>query len=137
MSMNTGAVRTVPRVFGPDRGTRVPVKSHPKRRLNYVRLFMTLFTLWAVISFGGQQVAIWQETRALKAIQHQIQQVNDSNALLQKDVVLMQGKEYTEQVARERLGMTKPGEIMYIPSIPTLPQGTNLQGSSGSATPGH
>ena len=136
MTIDTGAIRVLPKVI--PLKEKVQAKSRRKAlRVKPGRLFLTLFALWAIATFGVQQVSIWQETHELKDVQRQVTQANDSNKLLQTEVSRMQSSEYIEQVARERLGMTRPGEILYVPSTTYQPVGSTAPGSSSPPSPGH
>ncbi len=136
MTIDTGAIRTIPKVI--HLKERVPAKSRRKSlRVKPGRLFLTLFALWAIVTFCVQQINIWHETSVLRSVQRQVTQANDSNKLLQTEVARMQSSEYIEQVARERLGMTRPGEILYVPSTTYNPNGITAPGSSSSPAPGH
>lgn len=135
MTIDTGAVRTVPKLVS--LREQVPVRGRRKSiRVKPGRLFLAAFALWATVTFCVQQVAIWQEMHSLRDVQQQVEQVKESNQLLQGDIARMQSKEYIEQVARERLGLTKPGEIMYVPATTSSPQGNSAPGPSIPAAPG-
>jgi cell division protein FtsB len=91
----------------------------PQRRSWKVRpgrLFVACFSLYAALTLGSQQVTLWRLGGELKAVKQEIRRTTESNQMLTGEITRLQSKEYIEKAARERLGLTRPGEILYVPA---------------------
>jgi len=62
--------------------------------------------------------------RDLDTMQEEITEMRDKNQGLQKQLERLQSDAYIEQVAREKLGLVKPGETRI---VPVQPDGANKQ----------
>jgi cell division protein FtsB len=76
---------------------------------------MALFAYFLYISIGqhGNLRAIMQETENAKVRLEQAQQVNQH---LVEERDKLNTSDYVEKLAREELGLVKPGEVPYIPA---------------------
>ncbi|SFG99990.1 cell division protein DivIC [Desulfotomaculum arcticum] len=93
------------RVFRPDRS---------KLPLVIVALLLVYISFSLVTRFD--QLHAMQND--LDAIQKEIAEIRDKNQGLQKQIERLQSDAYVEQVAREKLGLVKPGEARIVPVQP-------------------
>lgn len=86
---------------------------------------------WAIL-FGGLAVyvffAYWvgyAKIRSLRQqiaeVEHQIQAMQMRNQQLRDEIERVQSDAYTERVAREKLGLVKPGETPFVVAKPVAP----------------
>ena len=89
-------------------------KRRKKQKNRILRLFILVFIVYAGYIFTMQQFDIIRfnkiEAEAKKKNQSLVQVNNRLNEQL-KDTLTMK---FTEKMAREKLGLVKPGEIVYI-----------------------
>jgi cell division protein FtsL len=62
----------------------------------------------------AQQSQLFSIRRESQATQTQLQQLQQTNAALQEERKALHDPKYVEKLAREELGLVKPGEIPYI-----------------------
>lgn len=77
-----------------------------------------LFFLLALILLGFIFVPGYLKSAALRkenrGMLNKIRQIEQANRKLNEEIKLLDGdKEYIEKIAREKLGLTKEGEIIY------------------------
>lgn len=99
-----------------DRGKR-----RVKFRLSRSKLPLIIFTillLYVSISLGTRFDQLHAMQRDLQAIESEIKEISTKNAGLQKQLENLQSDKYVEQVAREKLGLVKPGESRIVPVQP-------------------
>lgn len=92
------------------------MRSRPKHRIKWFRLLlMGIFAYFIYVSVGqqGEFRAITQETEATKV---QLDQAAKLNQSLKEERDRLNTPEYVEKLAREELGLVKPGEVPYIPA---------------------
>lgn len=92
------------------------MRDRSKRRINWFRLFLIgIFAYFLYVSAGqqGEIRAITQETETTKA---QLEQETKLNQSLKEERDRLKTPEYVEKLAREELGLVKPGEVPYIPA---------------------
>jgi cell division protein FtsL len=51
----------------------------------------------------------------LNNLQEQVEEQVDKNEQLQEEIKRVKSHDYVEKIAREELGLVKPGEILFIP----------------------
>lgn len=86
------------------------------RRFSWFRLGILVMAGYFCYVFVGQQLElarIRQETELVKA---RMNEVVESNNKLTAEKEKLSTATYIEKVAREQLGLVKPGEVPYIPS---------------------
>ncbi|MEN6413360.1 MAG: septum formation initiator family protein [Veillonellales bacterium] len=89
---------------------------HRKLRIRWFRLTLLALVVYFIFLCVGQQSrlsAINSETRATRQQLEQLQQINDS---LAEEREQLNNPAYIEKLAREELGLVKPGETPYIPA---------------------
>ncbi|MGO0121681.1 FtsB family cell division protein [Desulfothermobacter acidiphilus] len=102
-------------------------KPSRKKRLNYGRLPVLLFVLflaYLVIVAGGQLRQLWVMKRTLAQAEEELKTLKAHNQQLWEKVQVLQNPGALEQLARQRLGMVKPGEVPVLNSSPPS-QGPN------------
>ncbi len=94
------------------------VVSYPGRpRRTFKRKALTLATglcvVVAFILYMGQVIAYWEAKRELQAMEKQQHIMEAENNLLREEMILLQDNEYIEIKAREKLGLVRPGEMIF------------------------
>ncbi|HOV80316.1 MAG TPA: septum formation initiator family protein [Bacillota bacterium] len=108
-------------------------KARPKRivqkkkfRLSKGRLpalIALLILMYLAASFGNQFSRISSLQREIENIQQQVNELQQKNAALRQELQMVQSDSYIEKIAREKLGLVKPGETRVVP----VPEGTRLK----------
>lgn len=93
-------------------------KKVKKQKLNFGRLFFLAFILWIAFAFGKNFVQNRQLKRAIVFLEKEIAVLELRGTELEKEIEQWKLPENVERVAREELGLVKPGEVMYILSEP-------------------
>jgi cell division protein FtsB len=108
----------------------------------FVRLSLSVMGLLALLAFfyaavGDHGYLVWRKKQQEKlGLQQKIEQLQHENKEIQQEIkALKTDPRAIEKIAREELGMVKPGEIK-ITSNPT-PEGKSAEGSASdnSGTP--
>lgn len=107
-----------------------------KRRLRVTPRFFgviaALFLLSMAVSYVSGFVEIWKIRREIRQVEEEIAQVEQRNAQLREELEYLQSDEYIEKVAREELGLVKPGETaIFVAPVQEPPESR-----TGSPTPG-
>lgn len=85
-------------------------------QIKWFRIIMAGFAVYFcyhLIGLQGQLSNIEQETAAAR---QRVEQARQSNAALVQERERLQTPAYVEKLAREELGLVKPGEIPYVPA---------------------
>ncbi|WP_238492480.1 FtsB family cell division protein [Desulfotruncus alcoholivorax] len=90
-------------------------------------LIVALLLMYISFSLVTRFDQLYSMQRDLDAMQKEIAEMRDKNQGLQKQLERLQSDAYVEQVAREKLGLVKPGEARI---VPVQPGGSNAQGSN-------
>lgn len=93
------------RVFRPDR-SKLPL------------VIVALLLVYISFSLVARFDQLHDMQNDLDAIQKEIAEMRDKNQGLQKQIERLQSDAYVEQVAREKLGLVKPGEARIVPVQP-------------------
>ncbi|OAT80683.1 FtsB family cell division protein [Desulfotomaculum copahuensis] len=81
-------------------------------------LLLVVMAVYLVFSFVSQFNRLFAMQRDLQQMQQQVNQLQQKNNDLRQQLSLVQSNAYIEQVARERLGLVKPGETRIVPVQP-------------------
>lgn len=81
-------------------------------------LIFIVLLLYVSVSLGTRFDQLHIMQRDLQAMEMEIQEISSKNAALHKQLENLQSDKYVEQVAREKLGLVKPGESRIIPVQP-------------------
>lgn len=80
-----------------------------------VKLFIALLVIgYFIFTFIQQELKIQEQYARMEALRQQIQQVEEYNAELERQIEYTKSDEYIEKAARERFGWVKKGEIKFI-----------------------
>ena len=85
-----------------------------KYRVKWFKLITIALSCYFIYLSIGQQIqlnAIGQETKSIQIEQAQFEQINTA---LKAERDALNDRRYVEKVAREELGLVKPGETPYI-----------------------
>ena len=89
----------------------------PKKTKKPIRsksIVMILLAAYLAYSLTAQYITI-RNARAQEArIQAQIEEIKKENEKLKDEIERMRSDEYIERIARERLGLIKFGEVMFV-----------------------
>lgn len=77
-------------------------------------LLIAFFALVAYVAFGnGLFYKVWQEEKTLTELEVQVKQLEAETDSLRQVLKLLKGDlDFIERVAREELGLVKPGEVV-------------------------
>lgn len=77
-------------------------------------LLIAFFALVAYVAFGnGLLYKVWQEEKTLTELEVQVKQLEAETDSLRRVLKLLKGDlDFIERVAREELGLVKPGEVV-------------------------
>lgn len=108
-----------PRLYVLDKG-RTRYLSRPKKRgiPSFAKIFFSISILYLIFSFsmGGYQV--WKLKQQINALQEEQKILLQQQQSLRKDMESLNDPEIIERIARESLGMVKPGETIVFPAVP-------------------
>ncbi len=110
---------------GPDRERTTQKKRlifKPGKKLP--ALIAVFLLLYLLISFSTQFHKLFVLQKDIKEIERQLQELNIKNEELKRQLKQVQSDAYIEQVAREKLGLVKPGESRIVP-VPKDDEKTN------------
>lgn len=101
---------------------RTPAKAHKHsfsfKKSRLPQLLLIVMAIYLVLSFLSQFNRLIAMQKDLQQIQQQVGQLQQKNNDLRQQLNLVQSNAYIEQVARERLGLVKPGESRIVPVQP-------------------
>lgn len=93
-----------------------------KTKKNYVfkwkSIAIIVITFCIVYTFGQQMIKSYQMQKEVKMVEMQINQMKNKNEDLKLTVKDLEGKDYVEKIAREKLGLVKPGEKVILRAKP-------------------
>lgn len=91
--------------------------SLPKRyKVNWINLALALLTVYFCYLVTDRYLEMESIRRETSAVRQQLEQANTLNQQLQAERDRLLAPSYIEKLAREQLGLVKPGEMPYIPS---------------------
>jgi cell division protein FtsB len=85
-----------------------------KYRVKWFRLFLITLGGYFIYLCIGQQSQIASIRRETQSTHMQLQQLQQANITLNEELNALQDPKYVEKLAREELGLVKPGEIPYL-----------------------
>ncbi len=101
-----------------------PALTRPRRKFNWRRFLAFLAVLYFVVMGGRALVSIVVVERQIQATEQALKLAKAQQAAYQQEIAYRQTDAYVEKVAREVLGMVKPGEVPYITVAPSSQQST-------------
>lgn len=104
---------------GSSTGTQKQARQKLKHKRLVVVALMSVISLYALIGLTSLAQQWWQ----MKGVTAEVTQLNDEikkmkvkNEQLREEVTKLNSKSYVERVAREKLGLVKPGEKVLLPA---------------------
>jgi cell division protein DivIC len=76
-------------------------------------IVMSLIVMWSVVSMVMSQVKMWEIRGESKSYNQEIEQLKQEIDALEKEKAESQSLDYVEKVAREKLKMVMPDEVIY------------------------
>ncbi len=80
--------------------------------------WLMIFLVVCSLSFGSQVYTIWEMKQEIKSLTAKKQQLVQENKQYQANLRAVRSDEMVEKLAREELGMIKPGEKVLIEVLP-------------------
>jgi Septum formation initiator len=77
-------------------------------------IFLTIIFIYFAYAVVGQQKIINNKSLDMVKIQNKIDEETKENEMLKKEKDQLSSDEYVEKTAREKLGMVKKGERVYV-----------------------
>jgi cell division protein FtsB len=91
------------------------MQGRPKYRVKWFRLFLIALSGYFIYLCVGQQSQLASIRRETQSTRMQLEQLQQANVTLNEERNALQDLKYVEKLAREELGLVKPGEIPYLP----------------------
>ncbi|WP_312520903.1 septum formation initiator family protein [Anaerospora sp.] len=85
-----------------------------KYRLNWFRVVMIAIILYTVYVCVNQQLQYAAISREIEATKTQLEQLQQTNEAMGQEKQKLSTPAHVEKLAREELGLVKPGEIPYV-----------------------
>mgnify|MGYP005841892859 FL=1 len=101
-------------------------RAKARRRFNLARsklpyIFLALLLAYFAISVTTELGKLWYMQRNIADMEQSVRELRKKNEALWDKVKLLQSDAYVEKVAREKLGLVKPGETRVVP-VPAAPE---------------
>lgn len=87
-------------------------------KISFSRVLLILFVLWVGFHFSRNAWDNHKLRQEISSLEKQMSVLELRGAELEREIKEWQSPENIERVAREELGLVKPGEVMYIISEP-------------------
>ncbi|SMB86405.1 Septum formation initiator [Desulfonispora thiosulfatigenes DSM 11270] len=87
-----------------------------KRFQGLVKIVFIIFLLYLIISFILGIFKAYSLKKDIASLRNEVESLQKVNYQLQKEVEYIKSPEAIEKLAREKLGLVKPGEIVVMPS---------------------
>ncbi len=104
-------------------------KKKKTRKINIKKAVISAVAAVVVIYFGyiliAQQVTINQKSREIEELERQVAEAGEESERLKAEVDNLSDPEYLERVARERLGLVRPNERVFVDSNKSEDKGKN------------
>ncbi len=90
------------------------MQKFPKCRVKWFRIIALVLSIYFVYLCVGQQSQLNEIGSEAEAVRVKLTQVQELNAALKEERNALNDRRYVEKLAREELGLVKPGEVPYI-----------------------
>jgi cell division protein FtsB len=90
------------------------MRKSQKYRVKWFKLFLLALGSYFIYLTIGQQSQLASIRHETQSTRIQLQQLQQTNAALNEERNALHDPKYVEKVAREELGLVKPGEIPYV-----------------------
>ncbi len=84
-------------------------------RIRWFRVLVLLTAAYFLYLAVGQQFELYTIHRETAFLQERIAELEQANKSLTTEKSQLSSPNYVEKIAREQLGLVKPGEVPYIP----------------------
>lgn len=94
-------------------------KNKPPRQrfgMKLVLVFFIAMVAYITFSISSQIGRLQAMQNNVETIQSQVEELKHKNAALREELKRIKTDSYVEQVAREQLGLVKPGETLIVPA---------------------
>ena len=88
--------------------------------------------IFVLVMIGGKAVQGYEMRQEARAIQQRIEQLKQENRRLSRELDYLKSDEYIEKVAREELGLVRPGDV---PVVMVPPDGQRAQSTLPTPSP--
>ncbi len=89
-------------------------KSRKVKKINWTRLFVSIFIIYALITIANQQYSIYKLNKVKAEVLKNIEASKVENERLKDMIKNASDEKHLERMAREQLGLIKPGETVYV-----------------------
>ena len=86
-----------------------------KYRVRWLRVLILFAAAYFVFLAVDQQFELYTIQRETMSLKDRINELEQSNKALADEKNRLASPSYVEKIAREQLGLVKPGEVPYIP----------------------
>ncbi len=86
-----------------------------KYRIRWIRVLVLLTAAYFIFLAVGQQFELYTIQRETYSLRGRIAELEQTNKSLADEKSKLSSPAYVEKIAREELGLVKPGEVPYIP----------------------
>lgn len=86
-----------------------------KYRIRWIRVLVLLTAAYFIFLAVGQQFELYTIQRETYSLRGRIAELEQSNKALADEKTKLSSPAYVEKIARDELGLVKPGEVPYIP----------------------
>lgn len=87
----------------------------------FFAMVLCLICLWVGSGFVMRYFGIIMVQSEVTRVEREIAALERRNDAIREQIEYMQSDEYVEKVARDKLGLVKPGDIVYKPVRPARP----------------
>ncbi len=95
--------------------SRFPVR-HTENRYSMLRLLLIVLSfivLGLLVIIGAQYLRQREAGQALAELEKKISEMREQQATLEEEILKLQDLDYIEVLARERLGLVRPDEVIF------------------------
>ncbi|MFZ5752822.1 MAG: FtsB family cell division protein [Bacillota bacterium] len=109
----------VPRLYVLNNEEQAAKTIRKRRKIpKYFKLLSSALGVYLLFAFLAGGYEIWQLKKQLEQIDLEKKVLLEQRTRLEQDIKALQEPEIIERIARESLGLVKPGETVIVPAIP-------------------
>lgn len=94
------------------------VRRKKVRLPKYIKVVLAVLLAYLIFLFAWGGYQIWDLNNKIAELEKEKALFKKQQQSLEKEIRDLQDPEIIEKIARESLGMVKPGEILLIPAVP-------------------
>jgi cell division protein DivIC len=87
----------------------------------FLLFLLSLILIWIGVGFANRYLHIVLLQGKIVRVEREITAIKSRNEAIREQIEEMQSDAYIEKVAREKLGLIRPGETVYIPMRSATP----------------